>query len=65
MVDPETSALRSLSDGQVRTAVGSGLFDFGHVDGPAEKALLQHPLGVVVLPDGSIAICDTYNGAIR
>ena len=65
MVDPETSSLRSLSDGQVRTAVGTGLFDFGHVDGPAEKALLQHPLGVAVLPDGSIAVCDTYNGAIR
>jgi thiol-disulfide isomerase/thioredoxin len=65
MVDPETSSLRSLSDGQVRTAIGTGLFDFGHVDGPAEKALLQHPLGVAVLPDGSIAVCDTYNGAIR
>ncbi len=65
MVDPETSSLRSLSDGQIRTAVGTGLFDFGHVDGPAEKALLQHPLGVAVLPDGSIAVCDTYNGAIR
>jgi thiol-disulfide isomerase/thioredoxin len=65
MVDPETSSLRSLADGTVRTAVGTGLFDFGHVDGPAEKALLQHPLGVAVLPDGSIAVCDTYNGAIR
>ena len=65
MVDPETSSLRSLADGQIRTAVGTGLFDFGHVDGPAEKALLQHPLGVAVLPDGSIAVCDTYNGAIR
>ena len=65
MVDSETSSLRSVSDGLVRTAVGTGLFDFGHVDGPADKALLQHPLGVAVLPDGSIAICDTYNGAIR
>lgn len=65
MVDPETSSLRSLADGEVRTAVGTGLFDFGHVDGPADKALLQHPLGVAALPDGSIAICDTYNGAIR
>jgi hypothetical protein len=26
---------------------------------------LQHPLGVAVLDDGSIAIADTYNGAIR
>ncbi|MBX9243482.1 redoxin domain-containing protein [Actinotalea ferrariae] len=50
---------------RVGTAVGAGLFDFGHRDGPASQALLQHPLGVAVLPDGSIAIADTYNGAIR
>jgi hypothetical protein len=49
----------------MRTAVGQGLFDFGHVDGPADKALFQHPLGVCVLPDGSVAVCDTYNNAIR
>jgi sugar lactone lactonase YvrE len=63
--DAETSALRWYRAGEVGTAVGSGLFDFGHVDGPAKEALLQHPLGVAVLPDGSIAVCDTYNGAVR
>ncbi|MFR9730535.1 NHL domain-containing thioredoxin family protein [Saccharopolyspora sp. MS10] len=69
LADSETSALRWVEpDGDgfaVRTAVGAGLFDFGHADGPAERALLQHPLGVAVLPDGSIAVCDTYNGALR
>jgi hypothetical protein len=59
------SALRHLRDGELRTAVGTGLFDFGHRDGPAEQALFQHPLGVAVLGDGSIAVCDTYNDAIR
>ncbi|NYI05323.1 NHL domain-containing thioredoxin family protein [Allostreptomyces psammosilenae] len=49
----------------VHTAVGTGLFDFGHRDGPAAQALLQHPLGVTVLPDGSVAISDTYNSALR
>jgi thiol-disulfide isomerase/thioredoxin len=67
--DAETSALRwyrgSPDGGEVGTAVGSGLFAFGHVDGPAQEALLQHPLGVALLPDGSLAVCDTYNGAIR
>ena len=64
--DSETSALRYLTlDGTLHTAVGEGLFDFGHVDGPAATARLQHPLGVTVLPDGSVAILDTYNGAIR
>jgi thiol-disulfide isomerase/thioredoxin len=64
--DSETSALRYLTaDGQLHTVVGEGLFDFGHVDGPAGQARLQHPLGVAVLEDGSIAIADTYNSAIR
>jgi hypothetical protein len=63
--DAETSALRWYLDGQVGTAIGTGLFDFGHRDGPASEALLQHPLGVAVLPDGSVAVCDTYNGAVR
>jgi thiol-disulfide isomerase/thioredoxin len=64
-VDAETSALRFYRDGEVGTAVGTGLFDFGHRDGPASQALLQHPLGVTALPDGSVAVCDTYNGAVR
>jgi len=65
MVDAETSSLRYVSDGEVRTVIGEGLFDFGFRDGQADQALLQHPLGVCVLPDGSIIVCDTYNGAIR
>ena len=73
IADSETSAVRSLAfvevDGrshvQVSTAVGTGLFDFGFRDGDAEQARLQHPLGVTALPDGSIAIADTYNGAVR
>jgi thiol-disulfide isomerase/thioredoxin len=65
VADAETSSLRRVDAGEVTTVVGTGLFDFGHVDGPAGQALLQHPLGVTVLPDGSVAVCDTYNGAVR
>ncbi|MDX3096349.1 redoxin domain-containing protein [Streptomyces sp. ME19-03-3] len=71
VADSETSALRWVEravDGAgyvVRTAVGTGLFDFGHRDGAAEQALLQHPLGVTALPDGSVAVSDTYNHALR
>ncbi|THV27027.1 NHL domain-containing thioredoxin family protein [Glycomyces paridis] len=65
LVDSETSSLRYVEDGAMRTVVGQGLFDFGHVDGPAAEALMQHPLGVAVLPDGRIAVADTYNGALR
>jgi thiol-disulfide isomerase/thioredoxin len=70
LADSETSSLRCVTkggveDGRVVTVVGSGLFDFGFTDGPAGEALLQHPLGVTVLPDGSVAVADTYNGAVR
>ncbi|WP_433299721.1 NHL domain-containing thioredoxin family protein [Actinoplanes sp. CA-030573] len=65
IADSETSALRYVEAGVMHTAVGQGLFDFGHVDGPAKEALLQHPLGVAALPDGSVLVADTYNGAVR
>ncbi|WP_086690277.1 NHL domain-containing thioredoxin family protein [Streptomyces recifensis] len=66
LADSETSALRWVDlDGAVHTAVGTGLFDFGHRDGEAGQALLQHPLGVTALPDGSVAVADTYNHALR
>ncbi|MEV6742953.1 NHL domain-containing thioredoxin family protein [Streptomyces sp. NPDC051080] len=69
VADSETSSVRHVErDGTgfaVRTAVGTGLFDFGHRDGAAGQALLQHPLGVTALPDGSVAVCDTYNYALR
>ncbi|MEV1019972.1 NHL domain-containing thioredoxin family protein [Streptomyces sp. NPDC050264] len=66
VADSETSSLRYVdTDGNVHTAVGTGLFDFGHRDGAAEQALFQHPLGVTALPDGSVAVSDTYNHALR
>ncbi|MEN0128238.1 MAG: NHL domain-containing thioredoxin family protein [Brevundimonas sp.] len=67
IADSETSALRWLdpADRTVHTAVGEGLFDFGHRDGPADEARFQHPLGVAALADGSVVVADTYNGAVR
>ena len=65
VADSETSSLRAVRAGVVATHVGQGLFDFGHRDGPAEDAMLQHPLGLTLLPDGSVAILDTYNDAVR
>lgn len=65
IADAETSALRYVEDGAVHTVAGRGLFDFGHRDGPADQALFQHPLGVTALPDGSVAVLDTYNDAVR
>ncbi len=71
IADSETSALRVLRTSasaaapEVETVIGEGLFDFGFRDGDPTQARLQHPLGVTALPDGSVLVADTYNGAIR
>jgi thiol-disulfide isomerase/thioredoxin len=65
LADSEVSAIRYVESGRVGTLVGQGLFEFGFRDGPVEQALLQHPLGVLALSDGSVAVADTYNGAVR
>lgn len=70
VADAETSAVREVVAGPggglvVNTLTGKGLFDFGLRDGPTGEALLQHPLGVTALPDGTVAVSDTYNGALR
>lgn len=65
LADAETSALRWVEDGQVHTAVGTGLFDFGFADGGADAARLQHPLGVATAADAAVLVADTYNGALR
>jgi sugar lactone lactonase YvrE len=66
VADPESSAVRAvnLENGQVRTLVGQGLFNFGLRNGPAAQALLQHDQGLAWL-DGKLYIADTFNNAVR
>lgn len=66
--DSETSSVRvlDLSDKPaVRTLVGTGLFDFGHDNGPFARARLQHPLGVAVGGEDKVLVADSYNAEIR
>jgi thiol-disulfide isomerase/thioredoxin/sugar lactone lactonase YvrE len=63
-VDSETSSLRVIKDGRVRTLIGTGLFDFGFADGGQGKALLQHPIGITADKE-AVYIADSYNHAIR
>lgn len=63
-VDAETSSLRVVKDGAVKTLVGTGLFDFGLKDGAYPSALMQHPQGLYAGGD-KILVADTYNNAIR
>lgn len=66
-VDSETSSLRVLSLEnlqKVMTMIGTGLFDFGHSNGPLQHATLQHPLGLAACND-RLAIADSYNNVVR
>ena len=66
--DAESSAVREVdldAAGGVRTIVGTGLFDFGDVDGVGDVARLQHPQGLAVARDGRVIVCDSYNDSLR
>lgn len=53
-----------LDRGRVSTLIGTGLFDFGDVDGVYPAAMLQHPQGLYA-DDTEILIADTYNNDLR
>ena len=67
--DSEASAIRYADikpSGSVKTIVGTGLFDFGDVDGIGNSVRLQHPLGVAYNnANGLIYLADTYNSKIK
>lgn len=67
--DSESSAIRWAdvnSGGDVGTFVGTGLFDFGDVDGVGEKVRMQHQQGVARnLHNGELLIADSYNDALK
>ncbi|MDQ4141288.1 MAG: redoxin domain-containing protein [Bacteroidota bacterium] len=66
VADAEASAIRAidLNKGTVQTLIGTGLFDFGDVDGDADAALLQHAMGLTI-DQNQLYIADTYNGKIK
>lgn len=68
VADAESSAVRTIglaAGEQVRTVVGTGLFDFGDVDGTGDRARLQHPQALAVASDGRVLVCDSYNDSLR
>lgn len=62
--DAESSALRILHNGVVKTLIGTGLFDFGLRDGVYPQAMMQHPQGLYA-DENRVVIADTYNNALR
>jgi thiol-disulfide isomerase/thioredoxin len=73
VADSEGSSIRAVPFNlrrEVKTVVGTSrlpaarLFTFGDVDGPRDRALLQHPLGVVYY-EGRLYVADTYNNKVK
>ena len=66
--DSESSAVRIVDRGRsggVSTIVGTGLFDFGDIDGLGDVVRLQHPQGIALASDGRLLVADSYNGALK
>ena len=66
--DSESSAIRwadASEDGYVGTIVGTGLFDFGDIDGKADEVRLQHAQGLAFRKDGALLVADSYNDCIK
>jgi thiol-disulfide isomerase/thioredoxin/sugar lactone lactonase YvrE len=66
IADSEASAIRvaAFAGDRLDTLAGTGLFDFGDVDGRGDAVRLQHPLGVAY-EDGLLYLADTYNSKIK
>jgi hypothetical protein len=66
--DAESNAIRwtdVMSGGETGTVVGTGLFDFGDVDGTGDEVKLQHSQGVAAHRDGRMLVADSYNDALK
>jgi thiol-disulfide isomerase/thioredoxin len=67
VADSEVSAIRAVPlnhQKDVRTIVGTGLFNFGDKDGTGDSVRLQHALGVA-LWQNHVLVADTYNNKIK
>jgi len=68
ILESGSASLRRLSfnDGQLRTLVGGGLFEFGHEDGPRERASLTCPQGLALQVDSPVLwLTDAGNDRVR
>lgn len=67
VADAASSAVRCVNadDGNVETAVGTGLYDFGDASGMRIDVRLQNPLAVAADARGTVYIADSYNHSIK
>jgi hypothetical protein len=66
--DAESSAIRWAdldAQGSVGTIIGTGLFDFGDVDGEGDAVRMQHQQGIARRSNGDLLVVDSYNDALK
>jgi DNA-binding beta-propeller fold protein YncE len=66
--DAESSAIRWAdldAQGSVGTIIGTGLFDFGDVDGEGDTVRMQHQQGIARRSNGDLLVVDSYNDALK
>lgn len=65
--DAESSAVRWADPGRrgsVGTIIGTGLFDFGDVDGVGDRVRMQHQQGLAIR-DRELLVADSYNDSLK
>ena len=68
VADSGTSAIRAiqLTQSNVQTLVGQGLYEFGDQDGQRRDARLQLPMALALDPASPVLwVADSYNGSLR
>ena len=68
VADSGTSSIRAiqLSQSNVQTLVGQGLYEFGEQDGQRRDARMQLPMALALDPTSPVLwVADSYNGSLR
>jgi len=65
VADTGSHTVRKIAANGVVTIIAGADGQPGDADGPALSARFNAPVGVSVLPDGAIAVADTYNDKIK
>lgn len=63
-VDNGSSILRRIAGGAVETYAGTAV-ELGQIDGEGAAARFYAPAGILLRPDGSLIVADSYNHALR
>lgn len=66
VADADGNRVRRINlDGSIQTVAGTGVAGFAGDGGPSNAAMLSHPYGVAVDPQGNLYIADLGNGRVR